>query len=61
MQTSNIMTGTLSAWFMALAYDWIEVATGAEFRALLYVAVMALVSGLYFGLRKNNNTEKGEA
>ena len=62
MQNVKLLTSAVSSWAMALAYDWINKATGHEIRILLYAGLVTLAVGLYFGLyAKNNETKKEEA
>ena len=62
MQTGRLMCGTLSAWGMAIAYDWINRVIGYDVKVLMYASVVTLIVGLYVGLCTNNNeTEKEEA
>lgn len=62
MQNAKIMAGTVSSWVMAFAYDWINKATGHEYKILLYTGLVTLAIGLYVGLcAKSNKTEKEEA
>jgi hypothetical protein len=60
MQTSTILTSTLSAWFMAIVYDFIEAATGIELRFIAYAAMAVMAIGIYRGLRDNEETTEGE-
>ena len=62
MRNSKLMTSMLSAWIMAVAYDYIERVTGTEVNVLLYAAVITIVAGLYFGLyAKDKGIKKEEA
>lgn len=56
MRKPILMIATISAWVMVVAYDLIERRTGAEPNILLFGAVIAIVFGLYFGLRKDDET-----
>jgi hypothetical protein len=60
MQTSKLLASTLSAWGMTVAYDWIEMTTGIELRFLPYLAIVALMFGIYSCCRDNNETAKEE-
>lgn len=51
-----IYAKTYSSLVMVVAYDLIERGTGAEPNMLLFGAVITIVLGLYFGLRKDNET-----
>lgn len=61
MQTSTLMASVLSAWSMAVAYDRIEVATGIAIRPLLYIAIIVMAAGLYFGCQGRKETTKEES
>lgn len=60
MQRSVFVASILSAWFMALVFDWIEKTTGARVMPLLCVAAITMIFGLYKGLYASNeyDTEK---
>ena len=60
MQNSKLMVYLLSAWIMALIYDYIERVSGIEIGVLLCGAVVTMVTGLYFGLYAKNNESKEE-
>ena len=62
MRTSITVWSMLSAWFMAVMYDRIEMMTGMEINVLLGAAITTMVGGLYFGLYANDKrTSKEEA
>ena len=61
MRMSTMMVSAISAWIMAVVYDWIEVTTGMEIRPILYVAVLVMATGLYLGCRNDKETARGEA
>ena len=62
MQHAKLMTGVMGCWGAAFIYDVINRLTGYEPRVLLYVGLMSMAAGLYFGLYANNNeTQREEA
>lgn len=61
MRTSWNIISVPSAWFMAIVYYQIEVATGVEFTPLLGAAIITLAVGLYFGYRNNKEITREEA
>lgn len=50
MRRSIIVISTLSAWVMALVFDWIEKTTGVRVNVLLCAAIATMIFGLYKGL-----------
>ena len=60
MRTTILTITTISAWVMAIAYDLIEKATGAELGVLLLGAVVTIAVGLYVGLYKDNKNEQSK-
>lgn len=62
MQRDKLMVHVISAWGMAIGYDWIYRTTGYDIRVLLYVAIVTMAIGLYVGLyAKDKETKKEEA
>lgn len=61
MRKSRVVTATLGALGIAVAYDKIKQATGIEITALLWIGILVLIFGLYTGLyARNKNTTKEE-